>query len=105
MIDLYYWTTPNGHKITISWKKPVHDHSREHQPRRSVQTGFSCHLTQQSHSGRNRSRSQRTAASRLRYSNRERSCSILRRRPESSCLPALAVGSRSPVAFLANGRT
>ncbi len=21
MIDLYHWPTPNGHKITISWRR------------------------------------------------------------------------------------
>ena len=40
MIDLYYWTTPNGHKITIFLEEAgpgVQNHSGEHQPRRSVQ--------------------------------------------------------------------
>ena len=40
MIDLYYWTTPNGHKITIFLEEAglsVQNYSGEHQPRRSVQ--------------------------------------------------------------------
>ena len=54
MIDLYYWTTPNGHKITIFLEEaglpykiiPVNISAR-----RSVQTGVPCDLAEQSHSG------------------------------------------------------
>ena len=40
MVDLYYWTTPNGHKITIFLEEAglrYKNIPREHQPRRSVQ--------------------------------------------------------------------
>ena len=43
MIDLYYWTTPNGHKITIfleETRTPVSDRAGQYQQGRAVQAGI-----------------------------------------------------------------
>jgi hypothetical protein len=37
MIELYYWPTPNGKKVTILLERPqVQDHPGEHWARRTV---------------------------------------------------------------------
>jgi hypothetical protein len=54
MIDLYYWTTPNGHKITIFLEeaglpysiKPVNISTGG-----AIHAGVSENLTKQSHTG------------------------------------------------------
>ena len=43
MIDLYYWTTPNGHKITLFLEEaglPYMIHPVEPRPRGPVQAGI-----------------------------------------------------------------
>ena len=77
MIDLYYWTTPNGHKITIFLEEaglrykiiPV-----------NISQGDQFKPKFLTISPNNR----RMAASRSRSSNRALSCFIWQRRPESS---------------------
>ncbi len=59
MIDLYYWTTPNGHKITIFLEEAglaVQDFSGEHRQGRAVQDGVPDDLAEQPHPGDGRSR-------------------------------------------------
>jgi GST-like protein len=62
MIDLYYWTTPNGHKITIFLEETGLEHKvipDQHQRRRAVRAGVSRDLSQQSDSGDRRPRAGR----------------------------------------------
>jgi GST-like protein len=85
MIDLYYWTTPNGHKITIFLEEaglrykiiPV-----------NISHGDQFKLEFLAISPNNRIPAiidhEPTAASRWRCSNRAPSCFIWQRRPESS---------------------
>ena len=68
MIDLYYWTTPNGHKITIFLEetglpytvKPVNIGAR-----RAVRARVPRDRAEQPHSGDRRSRAGRSAAAPL----------------------------------------
>jgi len=62
MIDLYYWPTPNGHKITLSWKRRVLRYRIfpiEHQRRRSVPTAFLAFSSQQQDAGYHRTTNRR----------------------------------------------
>ena len=52
MIDLYYWTTPNGHKITIFLEEahvPYRLHSGQHRQGRAVQAGVPAPCAEQPH--------------------------------------------------------
>ncbi len=96
MIDLQYWTTPNGHKITIALEEmgtpyrivPVNISAGEQQ--------FAASFLRVSPNNRPPSSIMRrkTAASRLRSSNPVRSSNISPRRPASSCLEHVASASR-----------
>ncbi len=58
MIDLYYWTTPNGHKITLfpGRNRPALRHpSDQHQPGRPVPGGFPEGVAEQQDSRHRRS--------------------------------------------------
>ena len=58
MIDLYYWTTPNGHKITIFLEEtglPYNDQADQYRQRRAVCAGVFEDLAEQSDSGDRRS--------------------------------------------------
>ena len=58
MIDLYYWTTPNGHKITIFLEEtglPYSDQADQHRQGRAVRAGVFKNLAEQSDSGDRRS--------------------------------------------------
>ena len=62
MIDLYYWTTPNGHKITIFLEETgisVQHQADEYRQGRSVHAGVFENLAEQSHPGDRRHRSGR----------------------------------------------
>ena len=59
MIDLYYWPTPNGHKITMFLEEtamPYTHRAGEHRQGRAIQAGVSRDLAEQSHAGHRRSR-------------------------------------------------
>ena len=87
MIDLHYWPTPNGWKITImleEMRAALQADPREHRHRRAVQARVPEHQPQQPHAGHRRSRSGRAAARRSRSSNRAPSCTTSPRRPASS---------------------
>ena len=59
MIDLHYWPTPNGFKITILLEEcglPLQDRSGEHRHGRAVQAGLPQDQPQQPHAGDRRSR-------------------------------------------------
>ena len=59
MIDLYYWTTPNGHKITIFLEEAglaVPDRAGQHQQGRAVQAGLPGDFAEQPHARHRRSR-------------------------------------------------
>ncbi len=58
MIDLYYWTTPNGHKITLFLEEtglPYAHPSDQHQPGRPVPGGFPEGVAEQQDSRHRRS--------------------------------------------------
>ena len=55
MIDLYYWPTPNGHKITMLLEETryaVPPGSGEHRQGRTIQAGIPRHLSEQPHARR-----------------------------------------------------
>jgi glutathione S-transferase len=60
MIDLYYWPTPNGHKITLflEERRCRTRFFRSTSARRTIQCGFSEDSAQQSHAGDHRSLAQ-----------------------------------------------
>ncbi len=106
MIDLYYWTTPNGHKITLfpGRNRPALRHpSDQHQPGRPVPGGFPEGVAEQQDSRHRRSPTGRRRRS-CRCSSPAPSCSISRKRPDASRQgPARAPGNPA-VAVLADGR-
>ena len=93
MIDLYYWPTPNGHKITIFLEEtgtpyrivPVNIGAR-----RAVQARTSWRSRRTTACRRSSTPSRPTAVRRSRSSNRARSCSISPRKPADSCRPTCA---------------
>jgi GSH-dependent disulfide-bond oxidoreductase len=95
MIDLYYWTTPNGHKITIFLEeagvpytiKPVNI---------SIGEQFKPEFLKISPNNRIPAMVTPippTAKARSAFLNPGRSCSISLRRPASFCLPTCAGGA------------
>ena len=79
MIDLYYWTTPNGHKITIFLEEtglPYSDQAGQHRQGRAVRARRSSRSRRTTASRRSSTTSRPTAARRCRCSSRARSCSI-----------------------------
>ena len=91
MIDLYYWTTPNGHKITIFLEEtglpykifPINIGKGE-----QFQPHFLKVVAEQPYSRAWSIMSRRAAARRSRCSRPAPSCSISARRPDSSCRPS-----------------
>ena len=62
MIDLHYWTTPNGHKVTMFLEETgtaLQDVPGQHRQGRAVQGGLPRDLPEQPHPGDGRSRSAR----------------------------------------------
>jgi glutathione S-transferase len=54
MIDLYYWPTPNGWKISIALEElglPYTVRAGQHRPRRAVRAGLPGHQPEQPHPG------------------------------------------------------
>ena len=71
MIELYYWPTPNGHKITMLLEEAglaLPDQAGEHRSWRAVRTGVPAHFAEQPHAGPGRYRpaGRRRAAERVR---------------------------------------
>ena len=59
MIDLHYWPTPNGWKISIMLEEcraALHGRAGQHRPRRAVQARVSGHQPEQPHAGDRRPR-------------------------------------------------
>ena len=98
MIDLYYWTTPNGHKITIFLEEtglaykivPVNISKGD-----QFKPEFPRDLAQQSHSRDRGSWSRRRRRASRPCSSPERSCSISPKRPVSSCRAICAGDTKS----------
>ena len=64
-IELHYWPTPNGHKITILLRgsgRSLRDQAGQHRQGRSIQARVSGHRAQQPHAGDHRSRWSRRQA-------------------------------------------
>ena len=96
-IELYYWPTPNGHKISIMLEElgvPYQVHPDEHRQGRTVRASLPENLAQQPHAGHCRPRrSGRTVRSRS--SSPAPSCNILAARSAASIHRTSARGSRS----------
>ena len=107
MIDLYYWTTPNGHKITMFLEETGLKYKvfpDQHRQGRAVQAGVSGDRAEQPHprDGRSRAEGRRQADLDLRI---RRDAALSRR--EDRQVPArrsLRPLRRDPVDVLADGR-
>ena len=108
MIDLYYWPTPNGHKITMFLEEAGLEYRIvpvEHRQGRPVQAGIPGDLAEQPDAGDRRPRARRRRRADRRCSSRARSCSISPRRPAGSFRSDLRGRARgAAVAVLADGR-
>ena len=96
-IELYYWPTPNGFKISIMLEEcglPYTLDPGEHLQGRAVQAGFPEDLAEQPHAGDRRS-GRPGRQGRSRSSSPARSCNISAARPASSIRATSAGASRS----------
>ena len=107
MIDLHYWTTPNGHKITMFLEEaglPYRIMPGQHRQGRPVQARTSCDLAEQPHPGDRRPRAGRRRRADLGV--RVRRHPALSRREDRPLHPAGRARPRrgAAMAVLADGR-
>ena len=84
MIELYYWTTPNGHKITIfleGSRASLYDRACEHRRRASNSSRSFWRYRRTIASRPSSITTRKAAARRSRFSNPARSCFISPKRP------------------------
>jgi GST-like protein len=106
MIDLYYWTTPNGHKITLLPRRsglpyrivPINIGKGE-----QFQPDF-LRIAPNNRIPAIVDTAPAAAASRFRCSSPARSCSTWPKRPAASCPPTRGAHRHPAVAVLADGR-
>ena len=98
MIDLYYWTTPNGHKISLFLEEaglPYNVHPINISQGEQFQPRLSENRAEQPHPGHRRPRRLPMAASHCRCSSPGRFFCTWRRKPGNSCPKTCAVGQQA----------